>query len=298
MWDMKPVARSWMYVGISYLLSGKKAKAKEAFRQAVILNPNIQIQQATKEDDKIRFFNEVKKQTFLTPQGVIDVRAKPHAAVFVNGRLVGATPVRLRLRKGRNFLMLRREGYKTWGTVAEITGQTSRFSTRMQPLSAKGNWYQAGTLASQFVGKTNKVSPGVAALGAITQSRFMLLARVRFIQGGEKISIQAAAYDMVERKQIAAGGAIAAWGKGYKVVARLARALMNENSVKLGGWPPAGGGKVVSKAKGGSKVGLAVGLTLGLLALAGGGVVLGLYLSGNLVPPPCPASGSCIEVSF
>ena len=298
LWDLKPVARSWMYVGISHLLSGKRKKAEQAFNQAVVLDPTIDIRGATKEADKVKVFDEVKKQTGLTAQGVLEIRAKPHAAVFVNGRLVGATPVRLRLRKGKNFVMLRREGYQTWGTVANVTGQTGRFSHNMKPLSARGNWYQTGVLAVQHVGQAKSMNPSVSAFGAISQSRYLLLAKVKFVKGGKQISIRAAAYDVVNKKQLAWGGAVAAWGSGASVAAKLASNLMTGNSSKLGGWPLSDERKPTPPKQGGSKAGLAVGLTIALLALAGGGVVLGLYLTGNLTGPKCTAEGSCIEVKL
>lgn len=300
-WDVELASRAWMYVGVSYLLSGKRQQAESAFLQALILYPESDIRKVSTEADKIKVFDEVKSQLGLAPLGVLEIRTTPSSTVYINGKVAGATPVRLRLRRGKHFVTVRREGYKHWGKSVTITGQTARYFMNMVPVQQRSSWLQSGKLALSGLGPQSEIPAGVAALGALTQARYLLVGKVKFTDEGKQISIEAAAYDMVNKKQLAYGGALAGWGTEPDVVRQLGRELLAGNGVKLGQWQPGGGPKQPpppTTPKSGSRVGLAVGLTIGLLVLAGGGVVLALYLTGNLIPPQCPKGGSCVDIKL
>lgn len=298
LWDMKRVSQAWLYMGVSYLLSGKKTNAERSFLQALIINPKADIKSITTEADKVKVFKQVEQQIGLAPVGTLEIRTTPYASVYINGKLAGAAPVRLRLRRGKHFVMVRREGFKHWGKVVSITGQTARFSMKLAPLNSRDNWMQSGRLASLNLGPQSKLPTGVSAFGALSQARYVLLAKVHFLPDGKRIKVVAAAYDVVTKKQLASGGAVAGWGTEPEVIKKLAQQLLSGNSVRLGGWQAIERRPPPPPKKGGSKAGLAVGITFAILALAGGGVVLGLYLTGNLLPPECPKTGSCVELKI
>ncbi|TNE44515.1 MAG: PEGA domain-containing protein [Deltaproteobacteria bacterium] len=298
LWDMNRVSQAWLYLGVSYLLSGKRLDAEKSFLQALIINPTADIKSVTTEADKVKVFKQVEQQIGLAPVGTLEIRTTPYASVYINGKLAGAAPVRLRLRRGKHFVMVRREGYKHWGKVVSVTGQTARFSMTLAPLNARSNWLQSGKLATQSLKPQSSLPTGVAAFGTLSQSRYVLLAKVKFLPDGKRIKIVAAAYDVVSKKQLASGGAVAGWGTEPDIVKKLGEQLLAGNSVRLGGWQTIGRRPPPPPKKGGSKAGLAVGLTIGLLVLAGGGVVLGLYLTGNLTGPQCPDTGSCVEIKL
>lgn len=299
-WNVELVSRAWMYIGVSYLLSGKRQEGEKAFLQALILYPESDIRKVSTESDKTKVFDEVKAQLGLAPVGTLEIRTTPSSTVYINGQVAGATPVRLRLRRGNHFVTVRREGYKHWGKSVTITGQTARYFMNLVPVQQRDSWLQSGKLALAGLGPQSEIPSGVAAFGALSQSRYVLLGTVKFTEDGQQIVVQAAAYDAVNKKQLAFGGAIAGWGTQADMVVKLARELLSGNSAKLGGWEPGGQRKPppLPVKSGGSRVGLAVGLTIGLLILAGGGVVLALYLTGNLVPPSCPKGGSCVDIKL
>lgn len=63
----------------------------------------------------------------------------PGAQVFVNGQLVGNTPVNLSLNPGSYTLELRRQGYQTYRTTVAIApGANSRINVNLSPVVSQG----------------------------------------------------------------------------------------------------------------------------------------------------------------
>lgn len=292
-WDLREAGMAWIYIGVNYLLSGNHKEAEDAFRRGLLWVPDISIKSVTTEKDNVQVFEKIKEQVISTrAAGQMDVHSQPAAAVFINGKFHGATPLKISLSPGRYLISLRREGYRAWGEPLDITASGSRVFKKMEPIETYTNWQQMGNLAVQNVDPSNEYPTAVAAFGALVQSRLILMAKARWLEEGKSVAIQAVVYDTVQKKQLATGGAIVEWWKGIALTQRLAEALLAKESVRLGGWPPEDQKPPPPPRR--SYVGVWVGVTLGVAALAAGGVFLGLYLTR----PQCSDKGSCIELKL
>lgn len=295
--DLSPLSNALLNKGLTFLVLGKKQRGQRAFRQALLYKPKAQLTPFSTEKDKLSVFNAVRSQQSALTKGTIKVNATPTSSVFVDGEYKGLAPLTLKLTKGKHLVLVRRGGYKRWARLVIVTGTPQELAASLSPLGSRTNWRRTGEAASVQTKASEKMPAEVDAFGRVSQTPVVLLAQVKQI--GQKVWIQAAAYDLKSSRQLATGGAVVAYGTGQTDVRKLALSLLQSQSVKLNGWTPLkplkrnspGQGDKVAK----SNTGLIVGLTVTVVVLAGAGV--GAYFL-FFREPSCSEEGSCIKIEL
>ncbi|MCB9640364.1 MAG: PEGA domain-containing protein [Myxococcales bacterium] len=289
--DAQRLAQALLYIGVGYLLNGQRAQGVEAFRHALIFQSKSTLTGISTESDKLQIFRLAQTEVRKLQRHDIKITANTGASVFIDGRFRGTTPLQVSLVEGEHIISVRRQGYARWGKVFRVKGDQA-FSASLTAHAKQAAWIKAGKAAALEGSKEQGEFPAVVgAFGKMSQSNFLLLAQVKRIK--MRLWIQAAAYDLKNKRQIAAGGAWADWPKGTEVAQELLRSLLRGTPVRLGGWLPGSLGSGPGKPSGGNGLAIALGVTAGVI-LIGGGVALALYF---LSQPRCD-NGSCINLTI
>ncbi len=290
--DSKPLAQALLYIGVGYLLNGQRAQGMESFRQALVFQPTATLAGITTEEDKLQIFKLAEEESKKQAKHLLKISADTESAVFVDGRFRGITPVQIRLTEGEHLISVRRQGYVSWGRSVRIKGPET-LEAQMKALSGQANWQKLGQSAAENGSQEQAEFPAsVLALGKLTSGEILVIAQTKRVQS--RLWIQAAVYDLTNKRQVAAGGAWAEWPKGTEVAQELLRSLLRGTPVRLGGWlPNAIGGSSPPPKGGGNAVGIALGITAGVLVV-GAGVAVAVYF---LTQPRCE-KGSCIDLTL
>ena len=299
------LVKAQLHLGIAYAVSGAKAKATAAFKQAVALDPSVRLQTVSSEKDKIQAFDAAKASLLGGTKGAVRINCRMPAAVYVNGKFRGIAPMTIRdVLPGRNILTVMRQGYRRWGTVVTITaGKTAKETAILRALGRKRPWETAGAAAAGVNHTKKSAAPAVLGFGTLTRSVQVVLAMVEFREG--KIAVGAAAYNVATKQKIAHGGAFVDPSDAdfYRIVGGLATGLLAGRTVKLGGWGPGGirikpktgvggGGKKPPRVKKGG-VSPWVWVGVGAAVAAGAGVAAFFLLRG----PSC-STGACLDITL
>ncbi|MCK6509047.1 PEGA domain-containing protein [Myxococcota bacterium] len=290
--DIKPLAQALLYIGVGYLLNGQRAQGIASFQQALVFQPTATLAGISTEEDKLQIFKLAEEEIKKLPKHLIKISAETDAAVFIDGRFRGVTPLQVRLSEGEHLIAVRRQGYVSWGRSLRIKGPET-LEAQLKALSGQTNWLKLGQSATDNGSQEQaEVPASVLALGQLTGGEMLVIAQTKRVQS--RLWIQAAAYDLANKRQVAAGGAWAEWPKGTEVAQELLRSLLRGTPVRLGGWLPNAIGSTGSPPKGGGNaVGIALGITAGVLVL-GAGVAIAVYF---LTQPRCE-KGSCIDLTL
>lgn len=304
--DLSKLSRVLLHVGVSDLLNGKKAKGQEAFRRACYYTPNITLKGVSNEKDKIKEFNAVCAKTRQRGVRRVVISSSPRGAVFVQGQFVGVTPLKANLKEGNNIITIVRNGYRLWGMDLDVTKDDQRVQATLVPLATRKSWQRSGRLAIADITK-NKFTTPIESFGKLMGAGKLLLATVKLVK--DKLVVKVAGYDLAQKKKISYGQTYYSYPADFAKVKALATGLINGQSPKTQLWPPPKiakpdkppvrrdpgktGGKGGSKVKKGGGAGVAVGLTVTALLLAGGGVAA-YFLFFN--KPQC-TNGSCMKIT-
>lgn len=303
--DFRPLAKVWAYIGVSYLLDGKKQRGAKAFRRALLYHPSLTLKGISKDQSKIAMFAQSKSALSSGTKGTLQVSSQPAGALYVDGVFAGVTPVRVDVPQGTHSVVVRRPGFRWWGKQVAVSAAPFSLRAQLTRRSSAAQWQAAGQLAANHTLARTGMPEQVQAFSAITGTKLLLLAKVRRVRGGKALAIQAAAYDATGKKQLAAGGALVSWpvsSADQQTLKQLCASLLAGRAMTFGGWSPTMNSAQKRplpppKTKGGG-AGLAVGLVIGGLVLVGGGTVLALYLFQPQIFGQCPGSGSCVKLTI
>lgn len=301
--DFRMLSRVWCFVGVTYLLNGKKKNARQAFIRALLFSKSASLQGISKDQQKIKFFQSIRTYIQSATKSMLRITAAGPASVSINGHFVGVTPLAVRLVPGTHVVVVRRPGYKRWSKTIALSGAPFTLRVPLSSYSQKTSWAETGQKASLYTLKHKGIPESVRQLATVVQTSKIAVAQVRRAQSGSVVSVQVAVYDIQAQKQLATGGAKVAWRSmsGRTTARQLLSQLLQGRDSTLNGWTPLATRAIPKPGvkKKGSSTGLWIGLgvTLGVLAV-GGGTVLVVYLANPELFKACPSGTGCVQVTI
>lgn len=304
LFDLKPLAKAWLLIGTVELVNGKKASARRAYQQAVLFDPKASLKGIEQDKSRFQFFARSKAALASKSRGLLEVTSSEPGALYINGQFLGVTPQKVSLPPGTHMVVVRKPGVAWWGKMIALSGTSFSVNADLQARPGRVSWMAAGVAAAAHVGKVASFPESVSVFALKAGAQQVLVARVKRVKGGTHLSVSAAVYDRATKRQVAAGGALVPWQPttGQRVVStRLLEDLLSGKSVAIGGWKPTSmklPRPVPPKGKGGGAGGwIALGVTLGVLAI-GGGTFAVLYFTQPQLFRTCPSSGGCIQLTI
>ncbi len=191
--DFEKLAEALMLLGATHVLRGEDMLGAKRLEQAVGIYPAIEPDPRIFNPSMRKLFGETVERARVKAIGTLALSSTPNAAeVYVDGRFVGVTPLALgELREGRHWLRVATDGYRPWGKVVEVGGQTELTdSAQLRPMARFNDFDEQVEKAALQLQRQEAVVAGSAAvqLGDMVQAEQLLLAQVRL--DGEKVRLQ------------------------------------------------------------------------------------------------------------
>lgn len=145
--DLDELATALAYLGAALVLRGSADEGQSTFLELLTISPNFQLDDFPPAVKRI--FDRALRRVDRAATGSVEIYSTPpYAAVFVDGRYEGVTPLILEdLLAGTHYLRLEKLGYKVHGAPLEvapnqrITNQTRlrnvRRGVRLRDLAAR-----------------------------------------------------------------------------------------------------------------------------------------------------------------
>lgn len=120
--DMKVLGDILLYLGASYKMLDEDTQATPYFSSYLSIYPNAELDDIVFSPEIVSFFNNIKEDFLMLPNGSIKFESYPSGAlVFLNGKVVGVTPTVVRgVTEGRHFYRIHKSGYRDRGSTVQV----------------------------------------------------------------------------------------------------------------------------------------------------------------------------------
>ena len=120
--DMKILGDILLYLGASYKMLDEESQATPYFSSYLSIYPNAELDDIVFSPEIVSFFNGIKEDFLMLPNGSIKFDSYPSGAlVFLNGKVVGVTPTTVHgITEGRHFYRIHRTGYRDRGDTVQV----------------------------------------------------------------------------------------------------------------------------------------------------------------------------------
>lgn len=141
-----------LYLGMTYIALGKKTKpaddkkkneglAETEFEKVVMLDPQRELAPRNYSPKVIEVYEKVKRRLVAGNRITVKVDANvPQAKVYLNGKLLGPTPVKAMLIPGEYYLMVERKGMKTWSQLSTFKNPVEHLTANMETATENADW--------------------------------------------------------------------------------------------------------------------------------------------------------------
>lgn len=133
---------AYLTLGIIFKSMGNANEARQAFAEAVRLNPALTMDSRAYPPSYVRIFKDVKAALNLLPKGAIKVNSYPRVSeVFINGVIKGVTPLVINnLPEGEYFVKISADHYGEARTRLQVkSGKVTKFYQKLAWLGADEN---------------------------------------------------------------------------------------------------------------------------------------------------------------
>lgn len=137
-----------LYLGMTYiaLASGSKNEkqsklAENEFEKVVMLDPQRELSLRNYSPDVIQIFDKVKKRLTSNNRITVTFDANvPQAKVYLNGKLLGPTPIKTRLIPGDYYFLAERKGMKSWSQLVKLRSPVEHITANLKATQENADW--------------------------------------------------------------------------------------------------------------------------------------------------------------
>ncbi len=136
--ELKLISETLLYLGASYRMLDEDESAIPYFNSYININPLADLDDIVFSPEIVSFFDRIKSDHLMLPTGSIAVDSFPSGAlVFINGKVVGTTPLRLDgIPAGNHYYRVHKTGYRSRaGTIAVRERRETRIREDLQGYS-------------------------------------------------------------------------------------------------------------------------------------------------------------------
>ena len=232
--DFSLLTRVHLMLGVTHFSIGEKALAAQHFRQVLLLEPKLVLDDTRFNPLLVETFEKLRQLMQTENRGVISIISQPaQAAVTIDGKYAGVTPITLSgMAAGEHYLQVSLDGNRTWFAVVKLSpGGELRQEVFLQARESMNLVRHIKRLESSSLAGANPedIKPLLRAL----EVDWLVLAALRRIGGDTQLELAVAALPEgqptllgifgVSQKEIEnAVGIFASWLRGEPVTPRLA----------------------------------------------------------------------------
>lgn len=241
--DLEELTTALAYLGAALTLRGSADEAESTFVELLTVNGSYQLDGFPPTVTKV--FEKATQRIEATKSGSVEVYSTPpYAAVYIDGRFEGVTPVTINdLLAGTHYLRLEKVGYTTHGAPLEVA-PTQRITSQTRLLGIK-----RGAELRDLVARAAEEVPGEAMGGNLRSlSRQLVADTLVFVavsQSGSDATLVGGVFDGATGTRLTTERVVLGVEKASfeteldQYVSRLLQVVNKEASATP---PPAGGG--------------------------------------------------------
>jgi hypothetical protein len=247
--DFSLLARVHLMLGVTHFSTGEKALAAQHFRQVLLLEPKMVLDDTRFNPLLVETFEKLRQLVQTENRSVVSVISQPaQAAVTIDGKYAGVTPVTVSgLLAGEHYLQVSREGYRTWFAVLKLApGAELRQEVFLQAGESMNLVRHIKRLegSSLSAADAEDIKPLLNAL----EVNWLVLAALRRLGGDTQLELAVAAppdgqptllgiFGVSQKDMETAVGIFASWLRGEPVTGRMAQPPPRTTSTSLPGGP-------------------------------------------------------------
>lgn len=141
-----------LYLGMNHIAMAKAVKSPEEkkkieklaegeFEKVVMLDPQRELAPRTYSPKVIEMYEKVKRRMVAGNRITVKIDSNaPQAKVFINGKLIGPTPVKVLLIPGEYYVLVERKGMKSWSNLAKFENPVEHLTANMQTATENADW--------------------------------------------------------------------------------------------------------------------------------------------------------------
>lgn len=137
-----------LYLGMTYIALSLESKndkqkklAESEFEKVVMLDPQRELSLRNYSPDVIQIYDKVKKKMIANNRITVTIDANvPQAKVYLNGKLLGPTPIKTRLIPGDYYFLAERKGMRSWSQLMKLKDPVEHVTANMQPTRENADW--------------------------------------------------------------------------------------------------------------------------------------------------------------
>ena len=141
-----------LYLGMTYIALTQKVKstddqkkqnklAENEFEKVVMLDPQRELAPRSYSPEIIGSYEKIKRKLVAGNRITVKVDANvPQAKVFINGKLIGPTPVKVNLIPGEYYVLVERKGMKSWSKLSKFINPVEHFTANMETATENADW--------------------------------------------------------------------------------------------------------------------------------------------------------------
>lgn len=141
-----------LHLGMTYIALSKKTKsadekkkydtqAENQFEKVVMLDPQRELAPRNYSPKVIEVYEKVKRRLVAGNRITVKVDANvPQAKVFLNGKLLGPTPVKVMLIPGEYYVLVERKGMKSWSKLSKFQNPVEHLTAEMETATENADW--------------------------------------------------------------------------------------------------------------------------------------------------------------
>jgi hypothetical protein len=141
-----------LFLGMTYIALGKKTKSADEtkrneklasgeFEKVVMLDPQRELAPRSYSPKVIEMYEKAKRKLVSGNRITVKIDANaPQAKVFINGKLIGPTPVKVNLIPGEYYVLVERKGMKSWSQLSKFENPVEHLTANMETATENADW--------------------------------------------------------------------------------------------------------------------------------------------------------------
>ncbi|MBM4320504.1 MAG: PEGA domain-containing protein, partial [Deltaproteobacteria bacterium] len=194
-------------MGQLQLKQGKTREAISWFRRAITLAPASPLDPSVFPGETIEVYERTRQEA-TAESSRLEVSSAPRgAAVLLDGRFVGVTPVELKLdTAGRHLLQLNADGFLPEGTAIDLQpGKTAKLQRSLKPVRHADSFLEVLERAMDGLGEEELTSDsGIHELGELLEVEELVLVRMSATRDKQAV-VEGFHYDFLDGQLINVG---------------------------------------------------------------------------------------------
>ena len=176
--DYQEISEILLILGATHIFRGEENLGYQRMVQALLVSNDVQPDPSLFNPNMRDLFTRASDDVADMPTFPLDIKSTPgYARIFIDGEFIGVTPEMVpKLKVGRHFIRLEKDGYRPWGTVIKIhEKRKNKILANLKPFKQFDNFdsfTEELFLSIQYA--PENIAQSLTQVGQLLQTDFLL----------------------------------------------------------------------------------------------------------------------------